>query len=499
MTPARQEERDDLQSALDRIPKTIERLYDGVLPGYPLRSYQEEPAKAIAGSIQNGEGKQFAVVFARQAGKDELLARLLAWILVTYAIDGGEVVVAAPTMRPQASISRDRLVSRIKALVPDHARTRDGYIVEVGSASVRFLSADPGANARGQTANLLLVANEAQDILADVWDPVFDPMAASTNATTLFMGTPWNKQTLLYRQMAFLEQRGAETGTTLVWRVPWREVAKHVSRYGDRVEARIAQFGAEHPWIKTEYELIELDGEDSLFNPRRIAAMQGTHPRRYAAEPGKRYALLIDVAGEDEAGGTALAFASGRRRDATALTVVEIDAEPGRETVFRTVDRRIWIGSRHTTLRDELAHLAREVWAAERVVIDATGIGAGLASFLEERLGDRSRGRAIPVERFVFSQKSKSELGWNFIGLIDTGRYREYRDEAAPGSPEGQCTAQFWAECKAIEYHTEPGPNRMMSWGASGRGHDDLVMSAALVAQLDGHDWRRRIARGVGD
>ena len=57
------------------------------------------------------------------------------------------------------------------------------------------------------------------------------------------------------------------------------------------------------------------------------------------------------------------------------------------------VDRVRWLGTKHTQLRDELADLARRVWQAERVVIDATGIGAGLASFLAERLQDRSLGR----------------------------------------------------------------------------------------------------------
>ncbi len=328
---------------------------------------------------------------------------------------------SAPTMRPQAAISRDRLVARLRHLLPGHVKTRDGYIVELGKASVRFLSADPDANARGQTASLLLVANEAQDISPDVWDPVFDPMAVSTNATTLFMGTPWNKETLLYRQMRFLEQEQAKGNQRLVWRVPWRDVAKDYPGYAKRVEARIAQFGADHPHIRTEYELQELDGEESLFSPRRITLMQGSHPRRFAAEPGKRYALLIDVAGEDEGGGTAKAFASARRRDATALTVVEIDSQMGLPTMFRTVDRRIWIGPRHTELRDQLAHLARDVWRADRVVIDATGIGNGLASFLTERLADRSLGKVIAVEKFVFSQTVEESDG---LGFHRVDRYR---------------------------------------------------------------------------
>ena len=105
-------------------------------------------------------------------------------------------MVAAPTRTPQANITRDRVLDRLKrsALTVGKVRARDGYIVEVGQASARFLSADEGANPRGQTASLLLVANEAQDIDPAIWDARFDPMAASTNATTVFMGTVWDQQ-----------------------------------------------------------------------------------------------------------------------------------------------------------------------------------------------------------------------------------------------------------------------------------------------------------------
>jgi hypothetical protein len=164
--------------------------------------------------------------------------------------------------------------------------------------------------------------------------------------------------------------------------------------------------------------------------------------------------------------------------------------------IYRVVDRMRWTGKKHAPLRDELADLARNVWRAERVVIDATGIGAGLASFLAERLEDRALGRVIPVERFVFSEKSKSQLAWDFIGLIETGRYKEYVDPAPVGSVERVDTEAFWAELKRIEFAVAAGPGQAMRWGASGRGHDDLVMSAALVARLEGVRWQRRIAVG---
>ena len=131
-----------------------------------------------------------------------MLAQILVWLLLTYADTGGTAVIAAPTLRPQGAISRDRLMGRMRQILPDEVRMREGHIVELGNASARFLSALPTANVRGQTADLLLVANEAQAILPSVWDPVFDPMAVSTNATTLFMGTPWKRDSLLSRQNA---------------------------------------------------------------------------------------------------------------------------------------------------------------------------------------------------------------------------------------------------------------------------------------------------------
>nr|MBA2278239.1 hypothetical protein [Chloroflexia bacterium] len=308
---------------LRRALTDVEDFSATLVPGYRLRPYQLPAARAIIASVLGREGRQFAVVFSRQAGKDELLAQVVAFLLVRHARRGGNVVVAAPTFRPQVALSRDRLLNRLRCnpLTAGLTTVHDGYVVQVGRASARFLSASPGANARGQTADLLLVANEAQDIEPDVWDAVFDPMAASTNATTLFLGTVWSRQTLLARQMRFLRgQEARDGGRERLWLVPWVEVAAELPAYGARVRARIDQLGPTHPFIRTEYCLEELDGEGGLFPPHRLVQMAGDHPRRHRAEPGRRYALLLDVAGEEEAGTGPRAFDDAARRDSTALT-----------------------------------------------------------------------------------------------------------------------------------------------------------------------------------
>ncbi len=94
---------------------------------------------------------------------------------------------------------------------------------------------------------------------------------------------------------------------------------------------------------------------------------------------------------------------------------------------YRVVDRLAWTGVKHTALHEQLVDLARNVWGLSALVVDATGVGAGLASFLADRLG---RGpRKVIVEPFVFTAKSKSDLGWAFVALIDGGRIKEYADD----------------------------------------------------------------------
>lgn len=484
----------DLERALRGALGDIASFSRSLQGGFALRPYQVQVAQAILDSVRRGAGQQFAVVFARQAGKDELIAQVLAYLLTTHARQGGSMVVAAPTFRPQSLIARSRLLARL-----DHPllrrlsappRTETGYIVRVGQASVRFLSAAPGANVRGETASLLLVCNEAQDVDPDRWDAVFDPMAAATNATTVFSGTVWSDRTLLARQMRHLQRLERADGVQRVFLVPWTDVAATLPAYGERVRARIAQFGRDHPFIRSEYDLQEIAGAGGLFDARRRAQLQGDQPRQHQATPGRTYALLVDVAGEaalssDPTVREQALEGGGPQRDSTALTVVEV--VPGTGTTlptYRVVDRQVWTGTRHTALHATLVDLARNVWHARRIVIDATGVGAGLASWLQA---------ALPglVTPWIFTAASKSDLGWRMLAAIDAGRLKEYAPDGA------EDTRLFWQQFDACTYEVRSGPGKLLAWGVDDhRTHDDLLLSLALVGALDDCDWRPRVARG---
>lgn len=505
---------DDIRSLLRLLLLEPARFSKAMWPTRAVRNYQADPLRAIAMAIieraNRTAGKpaidptvpmpgEFAVVFSRQSGKDEMLAQLLCYLLVLYQRAGGSIVVALPTLRPQGVIARDRLMERLTSerarSLGLRPRVQDGTIVRLGKASVHFVSA--GGSSRGQTASLLLVANECQDIPPDTWDSVFAPMAAANDAVQLFLGTVWTADTLLARQMRYVKTLEAADGAQRLFLAPWRAVAAELPTYGTYVERQMALLGEAHPFILTEYELVELDGQGGLFPPARRAQMEGDHPPLVKARAGESYALLLDVAGEeeDETAEPGKGYDPEARRDSTALTVVRVVRTDGNPR-YEVVRRYLWTGVKHTQLHAQLVDLARNVWRARYLVVDATGVGAGLASFLRASLGERV------VLPFVFSLSSKSQLGWDFLGLVDSGRFKDYA-YVPPAEAEGdresaELSRVFWRQVAACTYEVRPGPNRLMSWSVPDpKTHDDLLLSAALCAVLDQQDWRSREAVGT--
>jgi hypothetical protein len=460
--------------------------FSQVVTKKPLRRYQIEPARAILASILEGKGLTFAVMMSRQAGKNELSGQLEAYLLNLFQRKGGQIVKASPTFKPQTINSILRLLDRLNNPWNEgQYRRREGYIVELGRARAMFFSADPSSNVVGATADLMLEADEAQDINQAKWDKDFTPMAASTNATRVFWGTAWTSQTMLNQVIQALSRQQAADGHRRVFTYDADAVGAEVPQYGTFVHDQVERLGREHPLVKTQYYLETIDAQGGLFSLAQQAMIHGYHRRTRLPEPGHRYAFMIDVAGEQEAPGDAIARQTANpKRDATALTVIDIQTRPGMLPVYATVDRHRWLGVRHSTLHDQIIRLCG-IWHPIWIIVDATGIGAGLSSFLAKGLGDR----VIPI---VFSSKIKSDLGWNFVGLIETGRYSEYEPD---GTPE---TLQFWYELEHCQYECSAGPGQAMKWGVwesasydgiIAHGHDDMLISAAMCTIIDQQGW----------
>jgi hypothetical protein len=495
-------------------------LFSQYLSGIRLRSYQQNVARAIVDSVVHARGLNFVVMFPRQSGKNELQAQIEAYLLTLYsqtpgpaampaAISGqapAEMVKVSPTWKPQSLNAMRRLERTLRRnlLTRDIWQKESGYIYAVGQARITFLSGAPTANIVGATASLLLECDEAQDVQIAKWDKDIAPMAASTNATRVFWGTAWTTTTLLARELRNAERAQERDGVQRVFRIRAQDLAAEVPAYQAFVQEQVARLGATNPLVLSQYFSTEIHPEGGLFPLARRLLMQGEHPPQPAPLPEHTYVFTIDVAGEDEAAdltGAVLtplsnpaalpadtdhpAGADRPGRDATALTIFDLDLSTIQDALirrptYRVAQRLQWVGVRHATLYAQIAALA-ETWQPRWVVIDATGVGTGLASFLGGPLGRR----LLP---FTFTQASKSRLGWDFLAIVEAGRYREHRG----GKDDWQ--AEFWRQVECCTFTILDGPQKIMRWEVPAGTrhpldgklvHDDLLVSAALIAALE--------------
>lgn len=477
------------------------------LSGLRLRSYQQGVFESVLDSIMRKKGYSLVVMFPRQSGKNELQAHLEVYLLTILARYTVDIIKISPTLKPQAltCMRRFEQVARRNLLVSSIWKKEGGNTYRVEGARITFLSAAPGSNIVGATASGLLEVDEAQQVSIEKFDRDIAPMSASTCATHVFWGTAWTSATLLARELRAAEEAEKKDGVRRVFRLTAEDVMAELAAYRKHVEEKVARFGRTHPMVRTQYFSEEVDGEGGMFPAERLGRMSSNKRAGDAPAPTIT-ALLLDVAGEDEGargidGSMSLANPS---RDATALTLVEIildragDERAGGERAghgpaptYQMVKRWQWIGANHVSLQTTIRDIAL-AWKARAVVVDATGVGAGLASFLDRALP----GRVTP---FTFNSASKSALGWEFLAIVDSSRWQEPVFDDLPGDEQLRYQAEFFEQLAACQYEVSNDAKRTMKWSVpdsarhlvSGEPlHDDWVISAALCAVLEKMDFR---------
>ena len=481
-----------------------------VFGGIRLRTYQQAAANAIVRSVLENQGLSIVVMFPRQSGKNLMQAQLEVYLMTLLAEEGAEMVKFSPTYQPQSLNAMRRLETALEAnfLTRGKWHKSAGNHYRFHKSHLTFLSAAPGSNIVGATASTLLSLDEAQDIEIAKYDKQIAPMAASTNATRVFWGTAWSAQTLLARELRAAREAEARDGIRRVFQISAEEVRREVPAYGLFVDEQVARMGRNHPMVRSQFFSEEIDFAGGLFTPSRLGLMQGAHPALDTPLPGKRYALLIDLAGEDEALrlGGANTELDNPDRDLTAVTVMELDFSLLGEhlvgkPIYRVVNRQLWQGERHSTLYARLLRLA-DLWQPEKIVVDASGVGAGVGSFLRDKLGER-------VITLQFTRQLKSRLGWGFLAVVDTGRFQDFSARSAPdqwsanpllgqmAAEQDRLQALFYRQLAGLQAEVSPGPERLLKWSVPEGArdpegvllHDDLVLSEAMVAILDEQSW----------
>lgn len=468
-----------------------------------LREYQRGPILAILDSVIKQDGRSIVVMFPRQSGKNEIQAQLEAYLLALFSqTNCGDMVKVSPTWKPQTlnAMSRLERVLQTNALTRPAWAKESGYIYKVFQARISFFSGQPRSNIVGATASLLLEVDEAQDVLTSKYDKEIAPMAAARNATKVFWGTAWTSRTLLSRELRLAQELEKKDGLRRTFVLTAEDVAMEVQAYGKFVEEQVQRLGRNHPMVKTQYFSEEIDAEGGLFPPERQALMRGAHQPQTSPQPDHIYCMTLDVAGADETvtpdleDGEDVETLATSKRDSTALTIFDVDMSTVEDPLIKkptylVVGRHEWVDVKHSELYGKIKALA-DLFQIRWLVVDCTGVGAGLTSFLTAAFGER----VIP---FMFSSTTKSALLWDWLGLIDSGRFKDHSDLVG-AIHESPTQKEFWRQVSFCEFEILPGPQKTVRWGVpdgtrdpsdGNLVHDDLVISAALVAALEEQDW----------
>jgi hypothetical protein len=452
-----------------------------------LHPYQREVALAILDSVFGKKGTTFSVEIARQGGKNELSAQLELLLLTLFMVSTPQnLIKCAPTFKPQTIISMTRLKDRLnEAGFAGIWASELGYIIRLGSAKAIFLSADESANVVGNTAHVLLEIDESQDVSKEKYTKEFKPMGATTNVTTVHYGTTWDDSTLLEEvKQANLEMERKD-GIQRHFRYDWQEVAKYNPDYLDYVQAERERLGGNHPLFLTQYCLLPIHGGGGFLSPQQRAQLQGNHPRKHQPEPSKTYIAGIDLAGEAEGEEGAILRALKPLKDSTVVTIGELDFsetdEIQKQPRVNIIEHYWWTGKQHTELYQQLVDILGNVWHCRRIVIDATGVGQPVSSFIRKALGSR-------VTPFTFTTASKSKLGFNLLAAINSGRLKMYTGDS---SPEYQ---EFWLQMEKAR--NQYRPNQTINFYVDpSQGHDDFLMSLALLVEA-AQKYSPRSAKG---
>lgn len=154
--------------------------------------------------------------------------------------------------------------------------------------------------------------------------------------------------------------------------------------------------------------------------------------------PGVRYVAGLDL---------------GRKHDPTVLQVFDAARR-------RLVFHRAWdAGQDWPVQREAVAHLAKEVWRVERLVVDATGMGGDM--FCQELMA-----MGLPVEEFIFTAQSRSNL------LDGLAIALERNTVSFPPIPA------FLRQLRVFQ--TRKLPSGAMRHDVPDGEHDDEVFAAAL-------------------
>lgn len=454
----------------------------------PLRGPQPEMIKRVEKFVNAHEGGVMTVRSARQTGKNELAAVLQKRHL---AFNQGKPITSswirtAPTYSPQIVNSKRRLdqildlgdgkVIRNPMFFDQKIKKSEGYIYQVGNATVEFLSSGKQSNVVGATASECLDMDEAHKISKAKFDEDFMPFTASTNAATLLWGVAADEMDTLQAYVNINEEN-KQSHLNLYY--PCDIWAECLPSYAAHLEGRVKALGWDHPIIKTQYRLIPVSHEGTFINAQQARNIfSSDHQRLLRPRPNKMYEMCIDIAAGNEDFNPDKLFDrldtdsnESTNVDSSVIWIYEVQDETCQNNMFpviHMVNLHWWTGVPLSQQLEEMKELIR-FWRVQKVTVDAIGVGRQISEDLEQTFGP------FMINKYVASSSTISDDCFDMLARFNYSAVKMFQND---GSQEYQ---EFERQVSWTKYASNNG--RMTLAKPKSDKHIDMVKALTYIAQ----------------
>ena len=423
------------QEMVDRLIDKLMSVCD-IISGNPLYEYQKPLARRMFESMVINDGATITGLYARQTGKSETVANVLATAMIMFPVlakafpdllgkfSGGVWVGAFAPVDEQADNLFGRIVSRlssdnaqavmadpeINAVLDGKGRTvyvkfknnprplQDGK----GHSLVRKTTCHPRATIEGRSYHVILI-DECQGADDKVVNKSVRPMGAAYNATKVYTGTCTYTKNVFYTQIQINKRDSVKRGRHRQnhFEVDWKTAAKENSNYKKSVASDMLSMGEDSDEFKLSYRLIWLL-DKGMFTTNEKLDLCGDTSMQQFIQAWNRTPIVIGID-------------CARKQDRTVCTAVFVDWDHPDELGMYHHRILNWLDLEGMDWEDQYFRIVEfcsnyNIW---RIGIDSGGLGDVVAQRLRILMPH------VEVVDLGSSQSEQSER-WKYLrGLID--------------------------------------------------------------------------------
>jgi hypothetical protein len=484
------------QAFVDKLVDKLMIVCDK-LSGHPFRRYQQPFARRMFESVIIGDGATITALFARQTGKSETVANVIATCMIMLPIlarvfpdllgkfSEGVWVGAFAPVDEQADTLFGRIVSRLSsdhavAMMADpeinaklDARGRTVYIRFLGldaplqdgkgHSLVRKTTAHPRATIEGRSYHIILI-DECQGADDRVVNKSIGPMGASTNATMVFTGTPTYTKNVFWTTIQSNKRAMTRRGNSRCshFEVDWKTAAKENTNYRKFVSKEMLRMGEDSDEFKLSYRLVWLLDKGMFTTSEKLDAC-GDHTMQSVVHAWGNSPVVVGI---DPA----------RKQDKTVVTVVWVDWDHPDELGYYHHRVLNWLDLEGVEWEEQYFRIAEflsnyNIW---KIGVDIGGVGDAVCSRLKRLMPH------IDIVELGSSQGEQS-VRWKYLReLIDR------RDVVWPAGAKVRrlkMYRRFRQEMEDLELLFK-GPYVLAEAPSVRDAHDDFADSLAMACVL---------------